>query len=201
MQGEVSVKATLNLIIDVVAFIGFLFLTATGVLMRYILPPGSGRFSSIWGLNRHEWGTIHFWISAAFLAVLAVHLLLHWRWIVCTITGRPSEKSGLRAGLGLVGLLALVALAFAPVITPVEVSEDALTRGKDIQIRGSMTLAELEQKTGVPAEHILKALNLPDSISKDQRLGILKRTYGFEMGDVRRVIREYKGEPDDPAEH
>ncbi len=60
-------KATLNFIIDVIAFTGFLFLTTTGVLMRYLLPPGSGRFASLWGLNRHEWGTIHFWISVAFL--------------------------------------------------------------------------------------------------------------------------------------
>lgn len=191
-------KAALNFIIDVIAFVGFVFLTTTGVLMRYILPPGSGRFSSIWGLNRHEWGTIHFWISIAFFSVLAVHLLLHWRWIVCVITGRPSEKSGLRAGLGIVGLLALIALSLAPVITPVEVAESALTRGKDIQIRGSMTLAEVEQETGVPAAHILEALNLPGSVTKGQRIGVLKRTYGFEMGDIRRIIRNYKNEPARP---
>jgi len=191
-------KAALNFIIDVVAFVGFVFLTTTGVLMRYILPPGSGRFSSIWGLNRHEWGTIHFWISIAFFSVLAVHLLLHWRWIVCVITGRPSEKSGLRAGLGIVGLLALIALSLAPVITPVEVAESALTRGKDIQIRGSMTLAEVEQETGVPAAHILEALNLPGSVTKGQRISVLKRTYGFEMGDIRRIICDYKNEPARP---
>jgi hypothetical protein len=193
-------KATLNFIIDVIAFTGFLFLTTTGVLMRYLLPPGSGRFASLWGLNRHEWGTVHFWISVAFLSVLAVHLLLHWRWIVHTLTGRPSENSGLRAGLGIVGLLALIALSLAPVITPVEVSESALTRGKDIQIRGAMTLAELEQETGVPAAHILEMLNLPSSISKDQRIGVLKRTYGFEMGDIRRIIRDYGSKPVSPPE-
>lgn len=193
-------KATLNFIIDVIAFTGFLFLTTTGVLMRYLLPPGSGRFASLWGLNRHEWGTVHFWISVAFLSVLAVHLLLHWRWIVHTLTGRPSENSGLRAGLGIVGLLALIALSLAPVITPVEVSESALTRGKDIQIRGSMSLAELEQETGVPAAHILEMLNLPNSVSKDQRIGVLKRTYGFEMGDIRRIIRDYGSKPASPPE-
>jgi hypothetical protein len=191
---EISMKATLNFVIDIIAFIGFLFLTTTGVLMRYILPPGSGRFSSIWGLSRHEWGAIHFWISVAFFSVLIVHLLLHWRWIIHAITGRPSEQSGLRAGLGIVGLLALIALSFAPVISPVEQAEGALTRGKGIQIRGSMTLAELEQETGVPAAHVIEALNLPGSTSKNQRIGVLKRTYGFEMGDIRRIIREYRRE-------
>lgn len=188
-------KATLNFIIDVIAFTGFLFLTTTGVLMRYILPPGSGRFVNLWGLDRHEWGTVHFWISVAFFGVLTVHLLLHWRWIVHAITGRPSEKSGLRAGLGIVGLLALIALSLAPVITPVEEAAGASARGKDVRISGSMTLAELEQETGVPAAHILESLNLPGSIAKEQRIGVLKRTYGFEMGDIRRIIRDYKNRP------
>lgn len=46
--------------IDVVAFIGFIVLTITGVLMRYVLPPESGKFSTIWQLDKHEWGDIHF---------------------------------------------------------------------------------------------------------------------------------------------
>jgi len=56
----------LNFIVDVVAFAGFVVLTTTGVLMRYILPPGSGHYSTIWGMDRHEWGGIHFWASVLF---------------------------------------------------------------------------------------------------------------------------------------
>lgn len=52
-------RTHLNFIVDVVAFVGFVVLRTTGVLMRYILPPGSGRYSTIWGLDRHEWGGIN----------------------------------------------------------------------------------------------------------------------------------------------
>ena len=43
------------------AFAGFVLLITTGVLMRYVLPPGSGRRAAIWGLDRHGWGDLHFW--------------------------------------------------------------------------------------------------------------------------------------------
>ncbi|MEJ2529375.1 MAG: DUF4405 domain-containing protein, partial [Gammaproteobacteria bacterium] len=112
-------RSGLNLAIDIVAFAGFVVLSTTGILMRYLLPPGSGHFSTIWGLDRHEWGTIHFWISALFFLILAFLLVLHWRWLVSVVTGRPREGSGLRVGLGIVGLVAVVALAMAPLLTPV----------------------------------------------------------------------------------
>lgn len=35
-------RTKINLFIDIVAFFGFVVLTTTDVLMRYILPPGSG---------------------------------------------------------------------------------------------------------------------------------------------------------------
>ena len=63
-------RTHLNFIVDVVAFVGFVVLTTTGVLMRYILPPGSGHYSTIWSLDRHEWGGIHFWISVVFFPYL-----------------------------------------------------------------------------------------------------------------------------------
>ncbi len=113
-------RPTLNLLVDSVAFAGFVFLTTTGVLMRYVLPPGSGHHSVVWGLDRHDWGAIHFWIAAGFLCVLAFHLFLHWKWIVNAVRGRPREGSGARVGLGIVGLRAVVALAAAPLVSPVK---------------------------------------------------------------------------------
>jgi hypothetical protein len=50
----------LNFIIDSFAFVGFILLTATGILMRYMLPLGSGGYTMIWSLDRYQWGSIHF---------------------------------------------------------------------------------------------------------------------------------------------
>ena len=192
-------RTKLNLFIDIVAFVGFIVLTTTGVLMRYILPPGSGHHSTIWSLDRHEWGGIHFWISLIFFLILALHLVLHWRWIVSAVTGRPHEGSGLRAGLGIVGLTAVVALAISPLVSPVEKDtshkEESLFSSHKydgISVRGSMTFKEVEEATGVPSNHIIKSLNLPETTSVDDRLGPLKREYGFEINDVREIVKEYK---------
>ncbi|MFO7603877.1 MAG: DUF4405 domain-containing protein [Gammaproteobacteria bacterium] len=113
-------RANIHFIVDVLAFVAFALMTSTGVLLHYLLPPGSGRFSSLWDLNRHAWGEIHYWVSVALFVLLVIHLLLNWRWIVGMVRGHRHEGSGYRMALGLVGLLALVSLAMAPLLAPVE---------------------------------------------------------------------------------
>lgn len=113
-------KRNFNIIIDTVAYAGFVFLATTGLLMRYTLPAGSGHHTTVWGLDRHEWGALHFWIAVAFLATLTLHLIIHWNWIISVLRGRKTESSGLRFGLGLFGLIALLVLALTPLLSPVE---------------------------------------------------------------------------------
>jgi hypothetical protein len=190
-------RPNVNFAVDSCGFAGFVLLTATGVLMRYVLPPGSGRFTTLWSLDRHGWGNIHFWLAIAFLSVLVIHLFLHWRWIATVARGRPREGSGARVALGTVGLIALLALALAPFMSPVERAAGELRapgshafEGERFEsIRGSMTLAEVQAATGVPADTIIEQLGLPPGVPKDERLGRLKRTHGFAMEDVRRIVQ------------
>lgn len=113
-------RSSLNFLIDAAAFVVFLFLTTTGILTRYVLPPGSGRWVTLWGLDRHGWGDVHFWLAIALLAILALHLALHWRWVVCMVRGQRSQASGARVALGLIGAIGLLALGAAPFFAPVE---------------------------------------------------------------------------------
>jgi hypothetical protein len=199
-------RPNVNFIVDFLGFAGFVLLTATGVLMRYVLPPGSGHFTTIWTLDRHEWGSIHFWIAIAFMAVLAFHLFLHWRWIVTLMRGRPREGSGARFALGSVGLMALLALAIAPFLSPIERDgggpppprpHSSEVEGLE-SIRGFTTLAEVEEATGVPADHIIEELGLPRGVEHDERLGRLRTTYGFTINDVRRIVEIYKRDKAQP---
>jgi len=114
-------RPTLNLIVDGLALTGFVFLAATGLIMHFVLPPGSGggpgghRVAiTIWGLSRHQWGEIHFYIAVALLIVLSLHMFLHWRWVVSTVCGLKKETSGWRALLSVLALLALLSLLVAP---------------------------------------------------------------------------------------
>lgn len=79
---------------DVVNFTLFLSLGVTGLIMRYILPPGSARprgggqgfhggrpVLTLWGMDRHDWGDIHFWLAVALAVAVLIHLIQHWQWI------------------------------------------------------------------------------------------------------------------------
>jgi len=188
-------RANLNFILDVLSFIGFIFLCTTGVLMRYVLPAGTGHYLAIFGLDRHQWGAVHFWISVIFLSFLALHLILHGRWLLSIIAGHTHEGSGVRLGLGLVAFLALTALAMAPLIAPVQTIDTTsleLHNPVAITINGSMTLQEVAQANRVPVDYLITTLKLPATVATDQRLGMLKKQYGFELVQVKAIIYTYQ---------
>lgn len=202
-----------NFVINFVALGLFLGLSTTGFLMRYLLPPGSHGVG-IWGLGRHDWGGIHFWIAVAMLSTIAVHLLLHGRWIIHMVKGRktgtPRERIRLVAG-GVV-LAVLVAVASAPLLgtrAPVaaEAHEEEGEHGQGRaegsragngtetpgEIRGFMTLYDVEQTTGITVASLVQALNLPAEVSSTVPLKTLATTYGFDVHAVRDLVTAHLG--------
>ncbi|HDP90046.1 MAG TPA: DUF4405 domain-containing protein [Thioalkalivibrio sp.] len=113
-------KPRLNFLVDVAAFAAFVFMASTGVLLVYSLPPGSGRWVTVWGLTRHQWGDIHLWLAVVFLVILALHVVLHWRWIASMFRGGAHEAPGWRLVLGVVSVVLIIALAIAPFVTGVD---------------------------------------------------------------------------------
>jgi hypothetical protein len=105
-------RTALNLLIDALAALFFLGMIATGYVLRFPLPPGTNKSLSLWGLSRHQWGGVHFWISLGLLAVLLTHLALHWQWVV-TVVGRQlrlaTNPQGRHLRSGVISLLAIAA--------------------------------------------------------------------------------------------
>jgi hypothetical protein len=181
--------------VDLVAFATFVLLTSSGVLLRYVLPPGSGRRTTLWGLDRHAWGALHFWVAMAFFGVLLVHVLLHRRWIATMAGGRPREGSALRLGLGVLAVAALLAAAAAPLLTPVERAE-LPGRGPASGVRGSATLGEVARAAGVSVAELVAALGLPPDVSPDEPLSALAREHGLRLGEVRRAVQALEARGD-----
>ncbi|MCK4410321.1 MAG: DUF4405 domain-containing protein, partial [Candidatus Eisenbacteria sp.] len=123
-------RTNVNLLVDALALVAFVFLTATGALIRYILPPGSGHGSALWGLDRHGWGHVHFWIAIAFCVAMVVHLALHWGWITCVVRWDTRGRSKGHAVLALIAVIALLALAVAPFFGTVEEIEEGRRGGR-----------------------------------------------------------------------
>jgi hypothetical protein len=83
-------KSKLNLVIDALLLLCIAAIAGIGLLMKYVLVPGYQRWEIynrnvelfFWGLGRHDWGAIHFVIALVFLALLILHVVLHWEMIV-----------------------------------------------------------------------------------------------------------------------
>lgn len=90
----------INFIIDTFIFLTLAAIAGTGFLIKHI---GllSKKLSTTFGgkfvitflnLIHHEWGRIHFILSVIFLALLLVHIILHWRWIATTYQSMFKNK-------------------------------------------------------------------------------------------------------------
>lgn len=240
-------RSIVNILIDFVSLLIMLVLAATGLVMRFTLPPGTGGRggglrSTLWGWSRHDWGNLHAWLSVAIGALLVIHLALHWNWICCVSEkllrreARTARMTGGRMGK-LVGMSASVAIAvvligfvwFAstqvgntrtggPVAlarvhiespdatsasgTPPTQSHAARQRScsgeheeKPQAIRGSMTLLDVAATTGVSVELVRANLKLPDSVPLNEKLGRLRRQYGFEISQVRQIVQAQQYSP------
>lgn len=195
-----------NFVIDAISFAAFVFLAATGVIMMYILPPGSGHATTLWGMDRHQWGDVHFWIAIGFIGLLAVHLILHWKWIVCMVKGKQKQgqpEARTRVALGLVGVFALLALAAAPILTPTEQTQRGGAQHRagsaehqaSLSFDESITLAEIAYVTGIPAAHLTQRLALPAHVSPEESLHRLQARHHVGLEDVRRILREEIASP------
>jgi hypothetical protein len=115
-----------NFIIDAAMLLCGAALAGIGLLMKFVLIPGKDRFAVygrnvdlfFLGLDRHEWGTLHLWLAVLLMALLAVHIVQHFRWITgmakSMLSGRVSGKVLSAVFLLLCLLAALFAFAVQP---------------------------------------------------------------------------------------
>lgn len=218
-------RTAINLLLEVLGLLLFASLVSTGLIMEFTLPPGSGRLDHTggsgrgargvltWlGLGRHDWGQIHFWVSVGFLAMLVVHLALHWRWLCGVVTGgaacgprRRTTGQALAAAVAFVLGLVIVLPFLIPTKRVTLSGQPAFSAGQATdnipgqhhyfgseRIQGSMTLEELARQAQVDVESLRKALKLPAGVPASTRLGVLRRQYGFTMREVRQAVEQLK---------
>lgn len=114
-------KSKINLIIDAIMLILLMIVAGLGLLIKYVLVPGFKRqilYDSdvelyYMGLTRHEWGSIHLWLSLIFIALMLIHIILHWKMITCIFKQMVSGKVS-RTIIAI--LVAIISLFFA--LTP-----------------------------------------------------------------------------------
>lgn len=123
-------RGKLNLIVDVTSLAIFLLVVSSGLVLHILLPPGSGRLPGeggtheeilvLWGLSRHQWGQIHFWVSIALLSILTLHIGLHWRFFNSLFRRGTDPVQRRRLVLGVSGAVGVLLFAAAPLLSPVK---------------------------------------------------------------------------------
>ena len=82
-------KATRNYVVALIMFLLALFEVVSGFVLWLVLPRGGGYMGGrgsiteatfLW--SRDTWLDLHNWVAVALLVIVALHLILHWRWIV-----------------------------------------------------------------------------------------------------------------------
>lgn len=82
-------KNRLNFIIDAAMFLVMMAIIGIGLLIKYVLLPGSHRWEiygrnvdlTLWGWDRHQWGTLHLVLGAVLCFLLVLHIVFHWKQI------------------------------------------------------------------------------------------------------------------------
>ena len=90
-------KLWINFTVDLAMFICMAFLALSGLVQKYALPPARGSRRGIgpeemWGWTRHDWGEVHFWVAITAVALLIIHVVLHWTWIKCRFKALAGKK-------------------------------------------------------------------------------------------------------------
>ncbi len=201
-------RNTIHFCIDVLTLAAFVGLAWTGCLIHYILPPRHGRAKGIemllWGWDRHDYGQVHFYLAISALALVLVHVWLHWAWVCSTVASfwdRAKVPYGKRLIYGLIVFLLLTAGAAGSLIwVNSQVKTNTQEQGRranesseiHIERLGQRSLQELSQISGVPLERFITELKLPADVDTTEQLGRLRRKYSFEMDDARNVMEGHQ---------
>jgi hypothetical protein len=127
-----NTKSKLNISIDILLFVLLVTMAGIGFLMKFVVVPGEVRNEiygnhvdlEFFGRTRHEWGHIHLIIGIIFLALLVLHIILHWRLIVslfrCLFPAR-FVRYGVVGIICIIGLITLISpFILKPEIVPFE---------------------------------------------------------------------------------
>jgi hypothetical protein len=107
-----------------------------GLLIKYVLVPGYLRWEIygrnvemlFCGLDRYQWGTVHLAIGIIFLALLVLHIVLHWSMIIAIYVKLIPNRFARRITALILIFITIFLLAFPYFVKP-EVYEQGIGKG------------------------------------------------------------------------
>ena len=102
-------KATINFSLASIMFLLGLAQAITGFVLWIAFPAGGGgggRWGgggsglTFWTLSKHTWIDIHDWVAVALLVTVAIHLILHRKWILRMLKKSFKQSIGMVSRTG-----------------------------------------------------------------------------------------------------
>lgn len=225
-------KSQLNFIIDVVMLVLMMLAAGIGLLMKYILLPGFARNLKygrdvelyFWNLDRHQWGSVHLIVSLVLVALVILHIVLHWQQIKCIYRSLVrTSKQRLWLTISLVGICLLFSLGPLLIKPTVHASQghnvERLNEKDSVSERRGLNSHQIVEQqeddhhslseeipiygymtiTDVAQKYNVSASGLARHIGvpvseSGRKLGQLRRQYGFQMSAVRAFIEKNRSE-------
>ena len=72
-------KVITNFFMDIILFLVLMIQAFTGIILHRFPPELAD--TTVLGLTRYTWGTIHWLVCILFVLVIVTHLTLHWGWV------------------------------------------------------------------------------------------------------------------------
>ncbi len=147
-------KSKWNFIIDVIMFALMAAIVGLGLLIKYILLPGTERWEkygrsvdlTYLGLDRHDWGKIHLILALVLIVLLALHIILHWKLTVCLFQNLIKGKKS-RIICTILLVVITVMLVIFPFFIKVDVNEIATGRERYHLELEDLNSDEIEKET------------------------------------------------------
>ncbi|RLB46851.1 MAG: hypothetical protein DRI90_26935, partial [Deltaproteobacteria bacterium] len=131
-------RGSYNIAIDALLLVVMMAIVGVGLLVKYVLLPGKdlaivgGR--RVWltflGWDRHDWGEVHFILGLVFAGLLVLHIVLHWKTILCLLRGLVPHRAWRSVATVGVGLASVAAVSF-PLFVQSETADRAHHQGHE----------------------------------------------------------------------
>ena len=133
-------KPTLNFIINALMLFCMSAITGTGFLIKYTLISrqeqmiryGNKVNLSLLGMDRHEWGTIHFIFAYILIGLLVLHIILHWK-IIVSVYKKLSQKKPVIKFITIV----FITICFLFILIPFIINKDTMILNNSNNIENS----------------------------------------------------------------
>ena len=94
-------RTRIRLFVVVLLLILVLFLAMSGSIMWFAFPDNGENGhdaveATFWSLSQHDWTVPHRWVAIALLAVIIIHIVINWKWLVSTVRGFWKPTGGNR---------------------------------------------------------------------------------------------------------